>query len=555
MLVPRPGSLLEGSLWHPDPSTLTGADALRVLADIGRARSFLAALEALAVERVRLACEDEARVAAGRADRGPERFGGDVGHALAVSEVAVAEGISEWAAARLLKASESLCGPQLAVLSRLECGMLSEAHARVITEETATLPADMAEEFGIECLGRLETRSGRRRAAGEFRAVVRGLRERQHPETIRARKARAMRDRGVWVRPEPDGMCTLNALLPAEVGLAAVGRVDGIARAVRRADPEEGRTLPQLRADILSGLILGSSGGDATGSGPTGGDATGSDSCPIGGQDPPPEGPASRSAKVPRTPAGLPGPAKAAFVPSEGAPGPAEGVPVPAAGVPVPAAEIVVYVPAGSLLGLSDEPAVLEGYGPIDAETARALAVVAPTWQLLSIGADGIPLSLGRTAYRPPKRLRRFIEYRDGTCLFPGCSRPARKAEIDHITEWQDGGTTDAVNLQALCEKHHALKSLRLWNSSRLEAEAGESCGPVLWVSPLGARAVAGPIDRELGDAGHTMPMDHATPAARSDLGPPPVPDADPGPDLNPDPGPDLNPDPRPDLNPDPPPF
>ncbi|NUP74020.1 MAG: hypothetical protein HOQ07_05135, partial [Sinomonas sp.] len=138
-LIPRPGSMLQGRLWHPDPTLLTGNDARRVLVDIGRARSFLAALEALAVDRIRAACEDEARRVAERTNGQPERFDGDVAHALVVSEVAVAEGISECSAARLVKSSEALCGPQLAVLDCLEGGELSEAHARAITEETSTL--------------------------------------------------------------------------------------------------------------------------------------------------------------------------------------------------------------------------------------------------------------------------------------------------------------------------------------------------------------------------------------------------------------------------------
>ncbi|WP_428985778.1 HNH endonuclease signature motif containing protein [Sinomonas terricola] len=95
-----------------------------------------------------------------------------------------------------------------------------------------------------------------------------------------------------------------------------------------------------------------------------------------------------------------------------------------------------------------------------------------------------------------PECLRRFIEYRDGTCQFPGCSRPASSGEIDHIVEWQDGGATDAENLQALCRKHHALKSLRLWSSRRLEPNSSDVVGKVLWVSPLGARVLAGPLER-----------------------------------------------------------
>ncbi|MDQ4502397.1 DUF222 domain-containing protein [Sinomonas sp. ASV322] len=462
ILVPRPGSLLEGSLWHPDPSTLSGEDARRALADIGRARSFLAALEALAVERIRLASEEEAREVAARAhsESQAERFGGDVGRALAVSEVAVAEGISEFAAARLVNSSEALCGPQQAVLSWLEGGVLSEAHARVITDETSTLPEAVAEEFGIECLRRLETRTGRRRTPGEFRKAVRALRERLHPDSIRARRVRAERDRGVWIRPEPDGMCTLTAFLPAELGLAAYNRVDAIARSRRDTESGEGRTLPQLRADELAGLLLVNNGGSSEHSNRSiehsnGSTARERDSARIGRE-------------------------------------------VTQADVPRPAAEVVVHVSAESLLGLAEEPGELEGYGPIDAETARALAVDAPTWQLLSTGENGVPLSLGRTAYRPPKRLRRFIEYRDGSCQFPGCLSPASKAEIDHIAEWQDGGTTDAANLQALCRKHHALKSLHLWKPTRLETDGGAWDGDVLWVSPLGTRVLAGPADREL---------------------------------------------------------
>jgi hypothetical protein len=172
----------------------------------------------------------------------------------------------------------------------------------------------------------------------------------------------------------------------------------------------------------------------------------------------------------------------------------------------------VVHISAESLLAGGEEPGELEGYGPIDASTARALAAAAPSWQRLFEGPGGVPLSLGRSAYRPPKGLRRFIEYRDGTCQFPGCARPARRAEIDHITEWQDGGATDAANLQALCPRHHALKSLRLWTPTRLErdpkrgahgedahGEAAIASGDILWTSPLGGRALAGPVDRELG--------------------------------------------------------
>lgn len=456
VLEPRPGSLLEGSLWHPDPSILTGEQALRVLADIGSARSFLAALEALAVDRVRQACEAEAAASTAVTEGRPVRFGGDVARALAVSEVAVAEGISEFAAARLLTAAESLCGPQLIVLDRLEAGVLSEAHAKVITEETAALPGAVAEEFGIQCLHRLDTRTGRRRSPAEFRKAVRALRERLHPTSIRDRKVRAERDRGVWVKPEPDGMCTLTAFLPAEVGLAAYNRVDRLGRARRADGTEDGRTLPQLRADELASLLI-----DASLPGKP--NSPGAQSSPAGPSSPDGSGTDER----------------------------------------LPTAEVVVHISVESLLGVTEEPAELEGYGSIDAVTARRLAAEAPTWQRLLVGGDGVALSLGRSAYRPPKALRRFIKYRDGTCQFPGCAIPAERVEIDHIVEWQHGGTTDCENLQSLCAKHHALKSLRLWEPTRLATSPD-----VLWTSRLGGRAIAGPVQREV----RVQSTDHKVP-------------------------------------------
>jgi hypothetical protein len=131
-----------------------------------------------------------------------------------------------------------------------------------------------------------------------------------------------------------------------------------------------------------------------------------------------------------------------------------------------------------------------------------------------------VPLSLGRAAYRPSKGLRRFIEYRDGICQFPSCTRPVRRAEADHIVEWQHGGTTDAANLQLLCRKHHALKSLGLWQAERLEANPDGSAGDLRWTSPLGGRAVAGPAGRGPTDRG--LDPTAESPPSQSDPDPPP---------------------------------
>ena len=240
--------------------------------------------------------------------------------------------------------------------------------------------------------------------------------------------------------PADDGMCTLTALLPAETGLAMYQRVDALARAAASVDGEH-RTLPQLRADTIAHLAL-------------------------------PRTPADGIVDAPRIPEDFGSTTKA---------------------------EIVVHIPAAVLLGASDDVAELEGYGVIDATTARQLAAAAPTWERLLTDIEGTPLSLGRTAYRPPAALRRFIAYRDGTCIIPNCTCPAERAEVDHTIEWQDGGTTDADNLALLCRKHHALKSLALFHLRREAAKGGDNApvsGELVWETLLGRTYPAGPVER-----------------------------------------------------------
>jgi hypothetical protein len=61
------------------------------------------------------------------------------------------------------------------------------------------------------------------------------------------------------------------------------------------------------------------------------------------------------------------------------------------------------------------------------------------------------------SAYRFPPRLRRYLETRDRTCVFPGCGRPAHRSDKDHRTPWPDG-PTNADNGQCLCRHHHRAK-------------------------------------------------------------------------------------------------
>ena len=142
---------------------------------------------------------------------------------------------------------------------------------------------------------------------------------------------------------------------------------------------------------------------------------------------------------------------------------------------------VLVTVPVMTLLGRSDEPAVLEGHGPIDHKTALELAGSAPSFtRLLTHPETGAVLSVGRASYAVPADLRTWLRVRDGTCRFPGCSRAARSCEVDHTRDWQFGHGTNHDNLAHLCPAHHHLKHQTGW---RVRQRGG---GVLEWTSPSG---------------------------------------------------------------------
>ncbi|WP_022886721.1 HNH endonuclease signature motif containing protein [Glaciibacter superstes] len=105
--------------------------------------------------------------------------------------------------------------------------------------------------------------------------------------------------------------------------------------------------------------------------------------------------------------------------------------------------DVFVTVPALTLLGMSEEQGNLNGYGPIDPDTARDLAAKCPSFvRILTHPETGVVLSVGRDRYQVPADLRRMLQLRDGTCRFPGCNRQAAGCDIDHSEDWNHGGET-----------------------------------------------------------------------------------------------------------------
>jgi hypothetical protein len=86
---------------------------------------------------------------------------------------------------------------------------------------------------------------------------------------------------------------------------------------------------------------------------------------------------------------------------------------------------------------------------------------------------------LSSTAYETPGRLVEQSALVDETCVFPWCTRPARRTDCDHVRPHADGGTTCSCNIARLCRRHHRLKT-HCWDYVVLER------GSYLWTSPHG---------------------------------------------------------------------
>jgi hypothetical protein len=162
--------------------------------------------------------------------------------------------------------------------------------------------------------------------------------------------------------------------------------------------------------------------------------------------------------------------------------------------VPPPKVEVLVTVPVFSLLGLTDEPAEVDGLGPIPPSMARKLVANGANsfYRVLVDPRDGAPLEISRTNYRLPETLKRWLKMRDGRCTFPGCSNHSPDNEADHLTAWQHGGTTGISNLGQVCPKHHRLKHRRPWRPTQATKD-----GPPGWMSPTGRYYPAEHPDRE----------------------------------------------------------
>jgi hypothetical protein len=130
-------------------------------------------------------------------------------------------------------------------------------------------------------------------------------------------------------------------------------------------------------------------------------------------------------------------------------------------------AKVGVLIPARTLLGRSDAPATLEGYGPIDIETAkRLLGGSGSFFRVLTDPVTGIVKDIDRKRYRPTADMKRFLGIVDGGGRGPNSDRPPSRTEMDHVVPFRQGlarGKTALANLVLLARRDHRIKTSGLW--------------------------------------------------------------------------------------------
>jgi hypothetical protein len=307
--------------------------------------------------------------------------------------------------------------------SALATGDISLAHANVIAKETAAAIRDGLTEFQIFEVEQRAIAHAEFHTPAQVANQVRTSLARIAPETFEDTVARARDTRRVSCYNDSDGMSTVVAILPAADAQVVINAIESF---IRVTSADNGNTEGSINAKD------------------------------------------SRSTDMKRADA-LTAIAAASLSSS----------PVTPHRRPI---SINVTIDLPTLLGLAENPGQLAGYGAIPASVARELASDGKWKRFITDPQTGNLLDYGRESYEPPQALKDFLIARDRTCRFPGCRRSAALSDLDHAQSWEEGGSTSAENLGALCRRHHRLKTHDGWS---VTSHADGSC---TWLSPLGKK-------------------------------------------------------------------
>ena len=438
-----PGPLLAHALAQVDPATLEASARVSYLAATERLLGWAHLMQAHAL----VAVSDAVKQATAC-----ERGSTSMQQSWVADEVAAALHIAARTATARVHAGAAVVRDWPLLGEEIAAGRLTVAQAREIYEGVSVLSGsfdDAGEDLSDVAVRQLVWLA-RDLPPARLRERVSRMVASLDPAAAARRREQAERDRtdvSIWA--EADGMACLSARGPAIDSVAVRELIDGQAKAMRdSAAVDDKRTLGQWRhAALLAAFGL----------------------APMGQQ-----------------------PSGVTELPDIAATSTGD----PHLIVDRPRVEIRVVAPLTTLLGLTDAPGEIEGFGPLDSDLVRALAADAD-WVRWVTDPVGDYLIDSGTRRFPGARLSRFLRDREGRCKHPSCGVRARNCDADHLPAYSAGGRTAATGMSPTCPRHNRHRDASHWHIEQ-EGPADPYGAPEpTWISPLGRRyetAVARPL-------------------------------------------------------------
>jgi len=390
------------------------------------------------------------------------------------AEIAAGLHLSEWQVARKVSQASMLTGPFYETLCDASGGEFSGEHAVLIAEAGVQI-SDEVVRGQFEAVAR---DMAREMTPAQLKAALAGLVVRLDPEGTEKRVRDAVARRRVTVREVEPGLARITADVPVAEGVGVVSRLRETATVLFAQNQAEKNEHDAAAAAAEAGSWRPDAADAATEAGAAGrAGARPADAADAGVDS------ASASAGSGELPV-FDGRSVAQIMADMfcdlllAAPFTAHGADQDARdALAAIRPEVQVTIPAEVITGARVGGAVVEGFGPIDDDTARRLAGGCSMWsRVFTDPATGVPVCVDR--YRPSKRQRRFLQARDQQCRFPGCRRRAQKCDIDHTVPHAAGGPTCLCNLEHFCKRHHTVKHETAWEVEQL------SGGVLIFTSP-----------------------------------------------------------------------
>jgi len=382
-------------------------------------------------------------------------------------EVSCALGIGALSAAAKLGMAQDLDQRLTGTRAAMLAGVLDEHKARLIVRATRVLKTSNAAVVEAQILPRAATWSYNRLKSELARLVIAA-----DPVSASERHERARQRRAVSRQRRDDGMGTLTADLTAD-GLTTVwNALDAHARTSQaytgRAQGDD-RSIGQRRADglvdLCAGYLDGVLAGDLEYRAPR--DSTGWTTYrPTQGGD------SSQPPTAEPTP--------------EQPDQPAPGRVVARRTLSVAALKrlrstlerrcmINLHMGADVVLGVSDNPVYLDGYGWTPAPVGRrVLSQNADMRRIIDDPHTGQALDISAKTYTPSPATALAARMRDQVCTFPTCDTRATDCQLDHTVPHPKGRAgpgkpgdrhqTSVDGLGSLCDAEHRLKTLGGWH-------------------------------------------------------------------------------------------